>query len=240
MSLNSTHVGDGVLLYQGEFIILYCDGVTLTFENSEPMMKGSTKGRIYLTTHRMIFRSNEQGKGLLSFSFPFYTLFDLGLEQPVFGANYIRGIVKAETNGGWTGQANFKMTFKNGGAIEFGQALTATANVVSRFKQSAPPPYSPPMTMPYMPAQQYMAPPGPAPYGFHVDKQRFPDMPPQNHVYMVESPPPYPGVMGAPGPSPPYAYVDPNGSGYIYPQATAPPPMGPPPAYSVNESKKAV
>jgi len=41
----------------------------------------------------------------------------------VFGANYITGVVEAQQNGNWSGTAKFKMTFKNGGAIEFGQSI---------------------------------------------------------------------------------------------------------------------
>ena len=51
------------------------------------------------------------------------------LEQPVFGANYIKGTVIAQPNGGWTGQAKFKLTFKHGGAIEFGQAMLKVASM---------------------------------------------------------------------------------------------------------------
>ena len=51
------------------------------------------------------------------------------LEQPVFGANYIKGTVNAQPNGGWTGQAKFKLTFKHGGAIEFGQAMLKVASM---------------------------------------------------------------------------------------------------------------
>lgn len=51
------------------------------------------------------------------------------LEQPVFGANYIRGTVAAQPNGNWQGTNEFKLTFKNGGAIEFGQAMLKAANL---------------------------------------------------------------------------------------------------------------
>jgi hypothetical protein len=221
MSLNTCHAGSGVVLYAGEYILLYCNNVTLTFECSEPNMKGDKKGRIYLTTHRMIFRSNTDSKGLQSFSFPFYTLHNLGLEQPVFGANYIRGTVKAEHNGGWTGNANFKLTFKNGGAIEYGQALMAAGQLASRYMgNQPPPPYSAP-TVNYVNAQNYMAPPGAAPYGFHVPTNVFPEQPPANQVYMYEMPPPYPGVMGV-------GYVGANGAAYVAPPAYGQPGQYPP------------
>ena len=48
---------------------------------------------------------------------------NVGLEQPVFGANHIKGGVVAENGGNWVGQAKFKLWFYSGGAIEFGQAM---------------------------------------------------------------------------------------------------------------------
>ncbi|OQR79208.1 WW domain-binding protein 2-like [Tropilaelaps mercedesae] len=258
MSLNTSHAANGVVLYAGEFILLYCDGVTLTFDCDDPNMKGSNKGRIYLTTHRMIFRSNHDSKGLLSFSFPFHTISELGLEQPIFGANYIKGKVKAEVSGGWYGAASFKLTFKDGGAIEYGQALMAAAQAASRYMgQAPPPPYSPPTQFPYANATPgaYTPPPGPAPYGFFLPTNVFPEQPPANQVYMVEQPPPYPGVMGGarsmPGAAqtdPPPAYVTPNGTAYAYTFRSSGTPLtpaansygyqGPPPAYATGESKK--
>jgi len=216
MSINTSHAANGVLLYAGEFIILYCNGVTLEFTSTEPLLRGAKKGRIYLTTHRMVFRTNEDNKNqLMSFSFPFYTISNLGLEQPVFGANYIKGSVKPEPSGGFTGNADFKMTFKNGGAIEFGQALMAAGKSASRYQANMPPPpYTPPTNIPYAAAQAYMAPPGPAPYGFNVPYHVFPEQPPANQVYMVEQPPPYPGVMGI-SQQQQAAYMGANGQAYV-------------------------
>lgn len=51
------------------------------------------------------------------------------VEQPIFGANYIKGKVRAQPNGNWTGEARFKLTFKHGGAIEFGQAMLRVAQM---------------------------------------------------------------------------------------------------------------
>lgn len=47
----------------------------------------------------MIFHSKEAKDTLQSFSMPFYTMKSVELEQPVFGANYIKGKVNAEANG---------------------------------------------------------------------------------------------------------------------------------------------
>jgi WW domain-binding protein 2 len=43
------------------------------------------------------------------------------IEQPVFGGNYIRGKVRAQENGNWNGEVKFKLLFKSGGAIDYGQ-----------------------------------------------------------------------------------------------------------------------
>lgn len=51
------------------------------------------------------------------------------MEQPVFGANYIKGKVRAQPNGNWVGEAKFKLTFKHGGAIEFGQSMLKAAHL---------------------------------------------------------------------------------------------------------------
>lgn len=55
--------------------------------------------------------------------------FQVEIEQPVFGANYIKGKVRAQPNGNWEGEAKFKLLFKKGGAIEFGQAMLKTVNM---------------------------------------------------------------------------------------------------------------
>ncbi|KAH7942829.1 hypothetical protein HPB52_001611 [Rhipicephalus sanguineus] len=47
----------------------------------------------------MVFTNSNSKDFLQSFSFPFFTMSSLGLEQPIFGANYIKGTVKAEQNG---------------------------------------------------------------------------------------------------------------------------------------------
>ena len=48
---------------------------------------------------QVIFTSSDPKDILLSFSIPFYTMRDMELEQPIFGANYIKGRVVAEQGG---------------------------------------------------------------------------------------------------------------------------------------------
>jgi hypothetical protein len=53
----------------------------------------------------------------------------------MFGANYIKGKVRAQPNGGWVGEVKFKLHFKHGGAIEYGQAMLQAAGI-SKFLKS--------------------------------------------------------------------------------------------------------
>lgn len=80
-----------------------------------------------------------------SFSFPFICLNDVEIEQPLFGANYIRGKVRAQPDGNFIGEAKFKLVFKSGGCIEFAQAALRAAHMAQQNAHGAePPPYTPP------------------------------------------------------------------------------------------------
>uniref|UniRef100_A0A0V0G319 Putative ww domain binding protein wbp-2 n=1 Tax=Triatoma dimidiata TaxID=72491 RepID=A0A0V0G319_TRIDM len=195
MSLNTAHVNGGVLIHAGECILLFSEDVSMDFSGQDnPAFKGTKVGRIYLTTHRMIFNNNKQNDPLLSFSFPFVTLSDVELEQPVFGANYIKGKVRAQPNGNWVGEAKFKVLFKKGGAIDFAQAMIKAADMASRNGPNSPPPYSPPAGPWYQaPPPAYTATPT-GYYGWVPPIHAFPAAPPVNSVYMTDMPPPYPGI----------------------------------------------
>jgi hypothetical protein len=73
-------------------------------------------------------------------------MFDLSLEQPVFGANYIKGKVRNESQPDSQNGITFKLKFSSGGAIEFGQAMDCAAKQATRMAQQmhfqAPPPYT--------------------------------------------------------------------------------------------------
>lgn len=53
----------------------------------------------------------------------------MSVEQPMFSANYIKGKVSAQPNGNYNGEVRFKLTFKSGGAIEYGQAMLKAAHL---------------------------------------------------------------------------------------------------------------
>ncbi|XP_043284279.1 WW domain-binding protein 2 isoform X1 [Venturia canescens] len=197
MSLNTAHANGGVLIHAGERILLFCDNVTMEFHGQEqPEFIGTKRGRLYLTTHRMIFNAKDQKEKMQSFSFPFVTLSEVELDQPMFGANYIKGKCRAQPNGNWMGECKFKLHFKSGGAIEFGQAMLRAASMAQRNGPGfdAPPPYQPPTTDWYAaPPPAYQAAPT-GYYGWMPPTNVFPEVPPANSVYMTDMPPPYPGI----------------------------------------------
>ena len=114
-------------------ILLFSDNVSMEFFGQDGnIFKGVKQGRIYLTTHRVIFNTKNQKDPMQSFSAPFIAMSDVELEQPVFGANYIRGKIRAQPNGNFSGEVKFKMSFKSGGCIDFGQALLRAASMAQR------------------------------------------------------------------------------------------------------------
>jgi len=219
MALNTAHANGGVLIHAGESILLFCDNVNMEFAGQDGAeFHGSKHGRLYLTTHRMIFNNKKQEDPMKSFSFPFVALKDVELEQPVFGANYIKGKVRAQPGGNFTGEAKFKLHFKSGGAIDFGQAMLKAAQMAGRHYggvNDAPPPYTPPSSDWYAaPPPAYSA--NPAGYsGWVPPTHVFPDMPPANSVYMTDAPPPYPGINGNNG------YSSGAAGGWVAPGAAA-------------------
>lgn len=131
-------------------ILLFSENVNIEFSGQDgPAFKGTKHGSIYLTTHRLIYNAKKFEDAMKSFSFPFICLNDVEVEQPMFGANYIRGKVRAQPDGNFVGEAKFKITFKSGGAIEFAQAALRAAHMAQQNAHGAePPPYSPPTGKP--------------------------------------------------------------------------------------------
>ncbi|XP_056608907.1 postacrosomal sheath WW domain-binding protein [Triplophysa dalaica] len=197
MALNSNHhPNGGVLINTGESILRDCKNVELSFSDVTPkneVFRGTKKGSVYLTQYRVLFVSSHMKEKFCSFMFPYYLMKNCSIEQPVFAANYIQGLIKAEAGGGWEGQANFKMCFPSGGAIELGQHLFKLASNASRAPVSynsngafglaggmngyASPVMPQPYPYPSMPQAGFTHPPG-----------VYPSAP----VYMPP-PPPYPG-----------------------------------------------
>ncbi|XP_033827448.1 postacrosomal sheath WW domain-binding protein [Periophthalmus magnuspinnatus] len=234
MALNRNHSQNGgVLINNGESIVRECKSVELQLSDVKTkadLLKGSKKGNVYLTPYRLVFVSTNAKDHVVSAMFPYHLMKGCSIEQPVFGANYIKGNVLAEYGGGWEGTAQFKMTFMSGGAIDFGQYLFKLATNASR----APPaqngaaaygypspvminsygPPAPPPAYPYpgppQPNGYYPAPPPAAANMAYPYPPPAPEMFPSGYNYMA--PPPYPG--------PPQNWTAPP---VTAPPATAPP-----------------
>lgn len=229
MALNQAHFNGGVLIHAGEWILLYCDGVELKFDgNDEVAMKGTKKGRLYLTSHRVIFINKDTKDKLQSYAMPFSNLGSVDIDQPIFGANAIKGNVKALPGGNWNGNATFRLGFSSGGAIEFGQAMVQAAKLASR---NPPPPYTPPQ----MDGSNFYHPPPPAYMsqqdnidGFHPPREKFPSAPPAQDVWMTDQPPPYSSIYSQPQypPAPAAGGYNPGAQG-MYPQAAGAVPYPP-------------
>ncbi|XP_043761428.1 WW domain-binding protein 2 isoform X1 [Cervus elaphus] len=207
MALNKNHSeGGGVIVNNTESILMSYDHVELTFSdmrNVPEAFKGTKKGTVYLTPYRVIFLSKAKD-AMKSFMMPFYLMKDCEIKQPVFGANYIKGMVKAEAGGGWEGSASYKLTFTSGGAIEFGQRMLQVASQASRGEApNGAYGYS------YMPSGAYVFPP-PVANGMYPCPPGYPYPPPPPEFYpgppMMDGamgyvqppPPPYPGPMEPP------------------------------------------
>ncbi|KAG3290825.1 WBP2 N-terminal like, partial [Ictidomys tridecemlineatus] len=92
------------------------------------LFSGVKRGTLFLSSYRVIFvTSRSVSDPMLSFMMPFDLMKNCTVEQPLFNANYIQGTVHAAPDGGWEGQATFKLVFKKGGAIEFAELLIQAA-----------------------------------------------------------------------------------------------------------------
>ncbi|KAM4665166.1 WW domain-binding protein 2 isoform 2-T2 [Discoglossus pictus] len=206
MALNMNHTdGGGVVINNSESVLMSYDHVEFTFsdmENTPDYFRGTKKGSILLTPFRVIFVSKGRDP-MQSFMMPFYLMKDCEIKQPVFGANFIKGHVRAEPGGGWEGSATFKLSFPSGGAIEFGQHMLHAASQASRGTPiSTGYPYMPNGGYSFPPpAANGIYPPPPAGYPYPPPPTEFYPGPPVQDgalTYMHPPPPPYPGPMEPP------------------------------------------
>ncbi|PAV63658.1 hypothetical protein WR25_07778 [Diploscapter pachys] len=221
MSVNTANTPDGrgVLLFNGEVIVIYTQGVVMTIGKSNNQgLEGRRNGTIYLTSHRIIFMPDEEeANWVRSFEMPFNTMQDVHLDQPIFGANYLRGIALAMPGSLLSGEIPWRMTFNKGGCIDFGHALLQAVERAAEMRPAnAPPPYVPPQGDFYAAPPDYYQPRTNPDYNPTTDA--FPDRPNPERVFLMEAPPPYPGVgverppqpteelvrAGANAPPPPY------------------------------------
>lgn len=198
MSLNTAHVSGGVLIHAAETILLFSEEVKIVFGGQEGAeFLGEKTGKLFLTTHRVIFINNQQNNPIMSFSFVFLTLTTVELVK-----DYIQGKVGAQPGGNFSGEAEFKISFKNGGENEFYEAIMKAARMASHNyyfnTNDVPPPYNPSHCGSYAaPPQAYF--PDPSGYsGWTPPITTFPHPPPANTVFMTDELPPFPGIHGNP------------------------------------------
>ncbi|KAM5289158.1 postacrosomal sheath WW domain-binding protein [Ctenodactylus gundi] len=233
MAVNQSHSENrrGASIPAGESLLNQCAGVELSFPQQPPgssLFSGTKKGTVYLTSYRVIFvTSHSVSDPMLSFMMPFNLMKNCTVEQPAFGPNYISGTIQADPEGGWEGQATFKLVFRKGGAIDFARLLTEatsaafvyavppTGHGVSPGAYGAPPPgYGAPPPGYGVPFGGYGAPPpgyGAPPGGYGVPPPEYRGPP---GGYGATSPAygaPPPGYEAAPGAagSPPPRYKAP-------------------------------
>ncbi|XP_077908777.1 postacrosomal sheath WW domain-binding protein [Ictidomys tridecemlineatus] len=138
MAVNQSHTENrrGAIIPVGESVLKQSPDVELSFpqhpQNSN-LFSGVKRGTLFLSSYRVIFvTSRSVSDPMLSFMMPFDLMKNCTVEQPLFNANYIQGTVHAAPDGGWEGQATFKLVFKKGGAIEFAELLIQAAAAAAR------------------------------------------------------------------------------------------------------------
>ncbi|XP_040844241.1 postacrosomal sheath WW domain-binding protein [Ochotona curzoniae] len=138
MAVNQSHSEDRrrPAIPHGESLLMECTDVDLSFPQqpqSSSLFSGTKSGTLFLTSYRVIFlTSHSVNDPMLSFMMPFHLMKNCTVEQPVFGANYIKGTILAAPDGGWEGQATFKLVFRGGGAIDFSRVMAEAASAASR------------------------------------------------------------------------------------------------------------
>ncbi|KAM6162202.1 postacrosomal sheath WW domain-binding protein [Erethizon dorsatum] len=230
MAVNQSHTENrrGVAIPYGESLLKQCSDVELSFPRQPEgsnLFVGTKRGTLFLTSYRVMFvTAPSVSDPMLSFMMPFNLMKNCTVEQPVFGANYITGTVQAAPDGGWEGQATFKLVFRKGGAIHFAQLMMEAASAAIAY--GVPPP-------------GYGAPPA----GFGAPLAGYEASP----AGYAAPPPGYgvaPGDYGVPPPgygAPPGTYgAPPGGYGAPPPRYETPPPRygaqpggskSPPPRY---------
>ncbi|KAM5223960.1 postacrosomal sheath WW domain-binding protein-like [Hipposideros larvatus] len=135
MYQNHTENRRGAVISYGESVLKQCQDVKLSFPQQPEgsnFFSGTKRGTLFLTSHRIIFvTSHSVSDPMFSFMMPFDLMSNCTIEQPVFAPIYIKGTIQAAPDGGWKGQATFKLAFRKGGAIKFRQLMMKAASAAA-------------------------------------------------------------------------------------------------------------
>uniref|UniRef100_A0A0P6J8P6 Postacrosomal sheath WW domain-binding protein n=2 Tax=Heterocephalus glaber TaxID=10181 RepID=A0A0P6J8P6_HETGA len=254
MAVNQSHTENrrGAAIPYGESLLKQCSDVELSFPQQPEgsnLFVGTKRGTLFLTSYRVIFvRAYSVSDPMMSFTMPFNLMKNCAVEQPVFGANYITGTIQAAPDGGWEGQATFKLVFRKGGAIHFAQLMTEAASAAARGAPLGTDYWFDPLRMYVVTRQGSMCPPEtpcqamgygvpPPGYGAPPAGYRAPPAGYEASPAGYGAPPPGYGVpLGGYGVPPPEYRAPPGAYGAARGGYGAPPPRyeTPPPGYGAQ------
>ncbi|XP_028727119.1 postacrosomal sheath WW domain-binding protein [Peromyscus leucopus] len=236
MAVNQNHSADRreALIPHGESVLKKSPDVDFSFPQSPPgsnFFSGTKRGVLFLTSYRVIFvTSRSLNDPMLSFMMPFHLMSNCTVEQPILGANYIKGTIQAAPDGGWEGSATFKMIFRKGGAIDFAQLMAKAAYAAAQgFPLIVPSFWMHPLGIFVIAGQRSMCGPQTCQVAYGVPPTGYGAPPPSYNVV----PPGY-GARGYGAPPPVYG-ATPMGYGVLPPGYEAPTMDSgvPPPRYGV-------
>ncbi len=138
MALNPPVLSDGLPApVNGEYLLLTRKDISaeIKLDNGQ---KYKGKGKLYLTTARMVFVNQGSGE-MRSFDVPFALMKGAKFEQPIFGANYITGKVDP-LYGLIPSPATFKFHFMSGGTQTFLNMFYNIAEQIRKRQYQGPDP----------------------------------------------------------------------------------------------------
>ncbi|KAI8085899.1 uncharacterized protein B0P05DRAFT_534163 [Gilbertella persicaria] len=137
-------------------LILDCNETEAGYPGHSEGYFESNKGTVILSNQRIMYLVEHPNSEFKNLNVPIMNFKNWKLEQPWFGANYIAGVVLPVQNGGLTKNSQLKLTFSEGGAIEF---TTILRSLLERMGESndIPAEYEPLPT--YQPDQSSSSPP---------------------------------------------------------------------------------
>ncbi|GAA5816838.1 hypothetical protein MFLAVUS_010372 [Mucor flavus] len=134
-------------------LVLDCNETAGGYPGNSEGYYESSNGTVILSNQRIVYLAQETSAEFKNLNIPILNFKNWKLEQPWFGANFVSGVVLPVQGGGLTKAGNLKITFTEGGAIEF---TTILRNLLERIGESNEIPRE------FEPLPAYQQPPPPA------------------------------------------------------------------------------
>ncbi|ESN91156.1 hypothetical protein HELRODRAFT_182232 [Helobdella robusta] len=190
MAVNAAHNESKkkVVIYRDEMIVLYYKEVKLQFDKTKnEFFKNPKTGKLFLTTHRLIFLNERKSDKMISLTMPYLNLKHLDMKQPIFGNNYIVGVIKPDNEDEvWSVSEEFRITINKGGTYELFRMIMDFKRDVAKQAKSDPQENDQP---PSPPANK-----GPTDIFMFYNKYTLPEKERGNLLEMSDQPAPYPSV----------------------------------------------